>query len=157
MAIYAAFTNPLSLSLDSVSLTIYSIYKPSGDSKHDQGRHRQRSVEDRGHHQGQSRGGGRRGIRRHADLHATRRTHRTARLRRVPGEAAEARHRPQPADGQGSPDSSGPHHPFQAGQRPPEYRVVDPVLDDPESASPPAFAWPTRKKFQDRGWLHVLL
>src|SRR5262249_40449721 len=27
----------LSLSLDSVSITIYSIYKPSGDSKHDQG------------------------------------------------------------------------------------------------------------------------
>src|SRR5438477_169144 len=40
----------LSLSLDSVSLTIYSIYKPSGDSKHDQGRHRQRSVENRRHH-----------------------------------------------------------------------------------------------------------
>jgi Bacterial nucleoid DNA-binding protein len=37
----------LSLSLDSVSVRIYSIYQPSGDPKHDQGRHRQRSVENR--------------------------------------------------------------------------------------------------------------
>ncbi len=32
-------------------------------------------------------------------LHAARRTHRAARLRRLPGEASQARHRPQPRTG----------------------------------------------------------
>src|SRR5262245_18395766 len=37
----------LSLWLDSVSVTIYAVYRPAGDPKHDQGRHRQRSIENR--------------------------------------------------------------------------------------------------------------
>jgi membrane-associated protease RseP (regulator of RpoE activity) len=34
---------------------------------------------------------------------------------------------------------------------------VDPVRDDSEPAPPPAIAWQPHVKFQDRGWLHVLL
>src|SRR5262249_14927530 len=106
----------LSLSLDSVSLTIYSIYKPPGDPKHDQGRHRQRSLENRGYHQGQSRGGRGCGLRRDAHLDAAWRTNRAPRLRRLSSEAAQARHRSQPENGQRSSDPSGPDDPVQAGQ-----------------------------------------
>src|SRR2546427_2637450 len=153
-------TNLLSLSLDFVSLGIYSSYHSSGDSKHDQGRHRQRSVENRRHHQGQGRGGRRRGLRRDADLHAARRTDRTARVRRLPGEAAQARHRAEPTHRQGSPDPAGPDHSLQTRQRPAEHRIIvslDPLRDDAGLLPPPAHVWARRPKFQDRVWLHALL
>ena len=74
----------------------------------------------RRHHQGEGRGGRRGGPRGDEGLHDARGADRAARLRRLPGEAAQAGHRPQPADGQGSEDPARPHDPLQAGQGPPE-------------------------------------
>ena len=51
-------------------------------------------------------------------------------LRRLPGEAPQARHRPQPSHRQGSAHPAGPHDPLQARQRPPEHRLTL----DPDSA-----------------------
>src|SRR3990172_2313898 len=78
--------------LDSVSPSFYDTYNYPGAPKHDQGRHRQRGLEGRRNHQGQGRGGGGRGLRRDAAVDAARRANRTARLRRVPGEAPQTRH-----------------------------------------------------------------
>ena len=76
----------------------------------------------RRYHQGQSRGGGGCGIRRDAPLDAAWRANRAARIWRLPGEAAQARNRPQPAHRQRSAHSARPHHPVQARQGPPEHR-----------------------------------
>src|SRR5260221_4359389 len=86
--------NSFRAKLDSVSYDIYAIYTSRGASKHDQGRHRQRGVAHCRHYQGQSRGSRRRSVRGDADLHATRRTDRVARLRGVPGQAPQAGNRP---------------------------------------------------------------
>ena len=84
--------------------------------------------QDRRHHQGQGRGGGGRRLRCDAALDAAGRADRAARVRRLPSEAPQARHRPQPADGQGSPHSARAHDPVQAGQGPPEHRrLIGPV------------------------------
>src|SRR5678815_984266 len=47
-------------SVDRLSLTLYSSYShfEEDPASHDQGRHRQRSFENRRHHQGQGRGSG---------------------------------------------------------------------------------------------------
>ena len=89
------------------------------------------------HHQGEGRGGRRCRVRRDAAVHAARRTHRAARLRRVPGEAPQARHRPQSADRQGGPHPAGPDHPLQARQRTPEHRRHEPLHLADLSSSPP--------------------
>src|SRR5437763_1539819 len=133
--------------LDSVSDDIYDIYTSRGDSKHDQGRHRERGVAHCRHHQGQGRGRCRRCLRSDENLHAARRADRAARIRGVPGEAAQARDRPQPPDGQGSADSARTHDPLQTRQRPPEHRRLT-VYPPP---SPPF------RRFQHRWWLHILL
>src|SRR5262249_39073495 len=91
-----------------------------------------------------------------ADLHAARRAHRAAWLRGLPGEAAQARDRPQSTDRQRGPHPARPNYSLQTRQGPPEYRVVDPVRDD-SGPILPEVAWQPRVKFQDRGWLHVLL
>src|SRR5262249_108345 len=137
---------------------------------HDQGRHRQRSLENRGYHQGQSRGGRGCGLRRDAHLDAAWRTNRAPRLRRLSSEAAQARHRSQPENGQRSSDPSGPDDPVQAGQRPSEYRLsleqpvrpIEPAQGQPDLApgSPPDARGANLAKFakfRDRIWLHVLL
>ena len=54
----------------------------------------------------------------------------------------------------------GPHHPLQAGQRPPEHRIIDPVgprSRDPDcsDSSAGSSSGSRRPKFQDRVWLHV--
>src|SRR5262249_28659302 len=82
-----------------------------------------------------------------ANLHAARRTYRAARLRGVPGEAAEARHRPQPPDWQGGADSTRTYDPLQTRQRPPEYRGLTVY-------PPPPVPY---RRFQHRWWLHILL
>ena len=80
--------------VDSVSSSFYDSYQCPGAPKHDQGGHRQRGVPSRAGYQGEGRAGRRRGVRRHAALHAARRTDRASRLRRLPGQAPQARHRP---------------------------------------------------------------
>ena len=50
-------------------------------------------------------------------------------LRRVPGEAPQARHRPQPPHRQGSAHPARPHHPLQARQGPPEHRRLNGAPD----------------------------
>ena len=78
----------------------------------------------RRHHQGEGRGGGRGRPRGDEGLHDEGGADRAARLRRLPGEAAQARHRPQPPHGQGSADPARPHDPLQARQGPPEPEPV---------------------------------
>src|SRR3990172_6347277 len=88
---------------------------PSG-GQYDKGGHHQRGVRYRKHHQGEGRAGGGSGARCDEEFDAARRAHRASRVRRFSGEAPKEGHRPQPTHGKGSADTSGPHHPIQAGK-----------------------------------------
>ena len=98
-------------------------------------------------------------------LHAAGRPDRASWLRRVPGEAAEARHRPQPADRQGSSHPARPDHPVQARQRPPEYRVT--ARMGFASSNPPEYVLASscrtapravvRPAPRPRRWRHIIL
>src|SRR3972149_4736366 len=93
---------------------------PSG-GQYDKGGHHQRGVRYRKHHQGEGRAGGGSGARCDEEFDAARRAHRASRVRRFSGEAPKEGHRPQPTHGKGGADTSGPHHPIQAGQGPAEH------------------------------------
>ena len=95
-------------------------------------------VEGRRHHEGQGRGGGRGRPRGDEGLLDEGRADRAARLRRLPGEAAQARHRPQPADRQGSEDPARTDDPLQARQGPAEPRPSSPVRPPPDRVRLPA-------------------
>src|SRR5207249_2413075 len=92
------------------------------------------------------------------DLHATWRTNRAARVRGLPSEAAQARHWAESPHRERSAHPARADHPLQTRQRSAEHRLnLDSDREDSLLLTPPAFVWPTRPKFRDRVWLHLLL
>ena len=106
------------------------------------------------------RGGGRGRPRGDEGLLDEGRTDRAARLRRLPGEAPQARHRAQPAHGQGGTDPARAHDPLQARQGPAEPGPLSRETDEPRVGSPSGPAGPATPPFlpsrmPDYGWLRL--
>src|SRR5690606_25832147 len=138
----------------------------------DQGRHRRRSFPPGRHHEGQGGAGRRCRIRRDAGVDDAGRANRTARLRRLSGQTAQAGHRPQSPHGQGSPHPTATHQPLPARQGTAEHHRSVRVTDEEDIARapdvptvptgwqpvgwPPAFR-PVRRRFQHRWSTHIVL